>query len=36
MLDSGIMWGFFTGIVKGQIAEGTEKDIRRISSAATA
>ena len=36
MLDSGILWGFFTGIVKGQIAEGTEKAIRRTSAAATA
>jgi hypothetical protein len=31
-----IMWGFFTGIVKRQIEEGTEEAIRRISAAATA
>jgi hypothetical protein len=30
------MWIFLTGIVRGQIAEGTEKAIRRTSAAATA
>ena len=40
----GVLWnvklrdnvGIFTGLPKGQIAEGAEKDIRRISAAATA
>jgi hypothetical protein len=36
MLDTEIMWGLFTGLVKRQIAEGTEEAIRRISAATTA